>query len=38
MPITIVKKNSSDIIAVVNISALRMCCDLMMVWTMGRNM
>jgi hypothetical protein len=34
----IVKKDSSDIIAVENILALRLCCDLMMAGTVGRNM
>jgi hypothetical protein len=38
MLITIVKKNSSDIIAAVNTSALRLCCDLMMAGTMCQNM
>jgi hypothetical protein len=28
--ITVVKNSSSDIIAVVNISALKLCCNLMM--------
>jgi hypothetical protein len=32
-----VKKNSSDIVAVENILVLRLCCDLMMAWTMRRN-
>jgi hypothetical protein len=32
-----VKKNFSDIIAVENILALSLCCDLMMAWTLGRN-
>ena len=38
MLVTVVEKKNSDIIAVVNISALRLCCDLMMARTMGRNM
>ena len=33
-----VKTNSSDIIAVENILALRLFCDLTMAWTAGRNM
>jgi hypothetical protein len=34
----IVKENSSDIIEVQNILALKLRCDLMMAWTVGRNM
>ena len=30
-------KNSSVIVAVENILVLRLCCDLMMAWTMRRN-
>jgi hypothetical protein len=33
----IIRKNYSDIIAVENILAFRLCCDLM-AWTLGRNM
>ena len=38
MLITVVKKKNSDTITVVKFSALRLCCDLMMAQTMGRNM